>query len=222
MAVAELDPLMTWLPEPRPSRPMHDVDDVLAIARAVRPDVISVLVPPPSDRSPLDLARTAASFGELCDRAAEDGLRLAIEPFAWSALGTLADAWTVVREAGRTNGGLVFDVWHHARRGGTIDDLRAIDSSRIWAVQLADAPLLAGVAGLAEECRSGRLWPGDGELPLAEYLGALRTGGCRAPLGVEVFGDAGADAAGRARRAFESISRIEARASLGWLSMPDG
>ena len=33
----------------------------------------------------------------------------------------------------------------------------------------------------------GRLLPGDGDIPLAEILRAIRDTGTRAPLGVEVF-----------------------------------
>jgi sugar phosphate isomerase/epimerase len=40
---------------------------------------------------------------------------------------------------------------------------------------------------LIGETLTRRLLPGDGELPIAELVAALKAGGCRAPMGVEVF-----------------------------------
>jgi sugar phosphate isomerase/epimerase len=138
---------------------------------------------------------------------------MAIEFFAWSPLDTLHDAWTIVRDAARDNGGIILDTWHHARRGGTVEDLRLVDLTRVWGVQIADAPRVPVLDDLAAECRDHRRWPGTGDLPLREIVRALRTGGCRAPLGIEVFGDATDEqaAAERARVAYASL-----RPFLAW------
>ncbi len=204
LRIAELDPVMTWLPGAEAPSRMHAVDDVLDIAQMVEPDCVSVLVPVGAS---LDLGEATEAFASLCDRGHDAGVRMAIEFFAWSPLHSLIDTWTIVRDAGRANGGMIFDNWHHARRGGTIDDLGLVDLTRVWGVQISDAPLLAVLDDLAAECRDHRLWPGHGELPLTELVCALRAGGCDAPLGIEVFGDASDEhtAAERARIAYRTL-----------------
>ncbi|HTP97545.1 MAG TPA: xylose isomerase, partial [Burkholderiales bacterium] len=71
-----------------------------------------------------------------------------------------------------------------ARSGGTPRDVAALDPQRLAYCQLADArgPRPASDAALRDEARSGRCLLGEGELPLAELLGALPAG---LPLGVE-------------------------------------
>ena len=207
LGVAELDPVMTWLPGTEAPPGMHAVDTVLAIARALRPDCVSVLVPVDA---PLHLGEATVAFAALCDRAADDGMRMAIEFFAWSPLCSLSDTWTIVRDADRANGGIILDTWHHARRGGTADDIALVDAARIWGVQIADAPTRPVLDDLAAECRHHRRWPGEGELPLDAIVQALRAGGCRAPLSIEVFGDATdiADATVRAQRAHSALRTV--------------
>ncbi len=209
LAIAELDPIMTWLPGADAPASMHSVDDVLAIAREVNPDCISVLVPV---GAALHVSAAIEAFGALCDRGANDGLRMAIEFFAWSPLHTLAETWTIVRGADRPNGGMILDTWHHERRGGTFADIGAVDASRIWGVQIADAPRVPVLDDLAAECRDHRRWPGEGEFDLDAIVATLRSGGCDAPLGIEVFGSISddADAFARARRAYESVRKVAA------------
>jgi sugar phosphate isomerase/epimerase len=160
----------------------------------------------------LHLGAATEAFAALCDRAVDAGVRMAIEFFAWSPLDTLLDTWTIVRDADRPNGGMILDTWHHARRGGTVADLRLVDLSRVWGVQIADAPRKPVLDDLAAECRDHRRWPGTGDLPLVEIVRALRHGGCHAALGIEVFGDATdeATAGDRARLAYASLAPFTA------------
>ena len=209
LAIAELDPIMTWLPGAEAPPSMHAVDEVLAIAREVNPDCISVLVPVGAT---LNVGAATEAFAALCDRGAADGLRMAIEFFAWSPLHTLAETWTIVHGADRPNGGMILDAWHHERRHGTLADIAAVDASRIWGVQIADAPRVPVLNDLAAECRHHRRWPGEGDLDLDAIVATLRRGGCDAPLGIEVFGsiDNDADAYPRARHAYESLRKVAA------------
>ena len=95
----------------------------------------------------------------------------------------------MVHGADRVNGGLNVDTWHCARTGTTPDELRALPSERVFAIQLSDAPLEAE-DNLIEATLHDRALPGEGALDLAGYLGALRHSGVRCPVGVEVFSDA--------------------------------
>ena len=76
----------------------------------------------------------------MCDRAAEHGLDAGIEFLPWTGIRDAATAAEIARRAGRANGGIVFDTWHHFR--GTNDDaaLARVPGEQIKAVQLNSAP----------------------------------------------------------------------------------
>ena len=202
VAVAELDPVMSWLPGADPDpRNSHSVDEILRIAEVLEPHCLSVLVDP-SYRGSIDEA--IAPFAALCARAANYGHPCALEFFAWSPLRTVHDAWRMVDEAGHPGGALIFDTWHHYRVGGGVGDLDEIDVRRIIGIQLSDAPATPTIAEVAKECMAARLWPGEGDADVAATVGHLRAGGCGAPLGVEVFG--AGDPVERAHRAAAALA----------------
>ncbi len=204
VAVAELDPVMSWLPgvelDPRNA---HTIDEILRIAEVLEPHCLSVLVDP-SYRGSIDEA--IDPFAELCRQAAHYGHQCALEFFAWSPLRTVHDAWRMVDEAGQPNGALIFDTWHHYRVGGLARDLDVVDMQRIIGIQLSDAPATPVIAEVAKECMAARLWPGEGDTDVAGTIGHLRAGGSTAPLGVEVFG--AGDPIERAHRAAAALAGL--------------
>ena len=111
----------------------------------------------------------AAAFAGVCDRAAEHGLAAAIEFLPeMSNIPDAATAMQIVTRAGRANGGICLDSWHHFRGADDDDMLRAIPAERIFTVQLDDVP-------------------GEGEFDLIGFLGLLEEMGVRLPLSVEVI-----------------------------------
>jgi sugar phosphate isomerase/epimerase len=121
----------------------------------------------------------------------------------------------VVRIADRPNGGLNVDTWHCARTGTTAEDLRALPGECVLAIQLDDAPERAE-DNLIDATLHDRLLPGEGELDLAGYLGALGDIGVRAPVGVEVFSDTlhASGARNAARAAADSTRQL--LGAVGW------
>ncbi len=114
-----------------------------------------------------------ARFAEL---ARGFGLDVTIEPLAGWATSTLEQARAMILSA-REEAGIVFDMCHLIRAGGSVEDLAAIDPELLWHVQLCD-----GVASLTREeavieSWQERLYPGDGAFPLVEAL-------CRMPLDI--------------------------------------
>jgi sugar phosphate isomerase/epimerase len=158
----------------------------------------------------------AEAFATMCDRATQHGLLVHLEWLGWSRIPDVATATAVVQGADRPNGGLNIDTWHCARTGTTTDDLRALPAERILAIQLSDAPVRAE-ENLIEATLHDRLLPGNGELDLTGYLGALRDIGASCPVGTEVFSDSlhdtGAQAA--AASAAEATRRVLAGAQWG-------
>jgi sugar phosphate isomerase/epimerase len=192
LAVAELDPLLSW--RPRQDGPgglraegrafqAHGEDDFYAIADALggARALNAVLADPPPD-----LAGVADAFAALCDRALRHGLLVTLEFLPWTAIGDVATAARLVEQAGRPNGGIMLDAWHHARSGAP---LAAIPAARVAGIQLSDAPARPESDPI-DETLHRRLLPGAGDVDLVALLRHLAAGGCAAPIGVEVFSDA--------------------------------
>jgi len=146
-----------------------------------------------------DFRRLAGCFGALCDLAAGFGMGVDLEFMRFRVVGTLPQALEIITRAGRPNGRLLIDVLHLFRSGGTADMLRAVSAGALGSVQLCDAPRKDPTdAGLVDEARQGRLFPGEGELPLAAFMDALPAG---IPVGVEVPAGASHQELGLAQRA---------------------
>jgi sugar phosphate isomerase/epimerase len=130
----------------------------------------------------------AEAFAGVCDRAAEHGLCAAIEFLPeMSNIPDAATAMEIVTRAGRANGGICLDSWHHFR--GADDDgmLRRIPAERIFAVQIDDGPRQRVDADYYTDCTRYRELPGEGEFGLRGFLSLLAGMGVRIPLSVEVI-----------------------------------
>jgi sugar phosphate isomerase/epimerase len=130
-----------------------------------------------------DRARAFAQFNRFAEMAAERGMAATIEflPLAWPA--TLAETVAFVRDAGAPNGQVLVDAMHLFRSGGTADELAAVDPALIGHVQLCDVPMPARNPDYGDEARHERLTPGDGDLPLADFIAAVPSG---LTIGLEV------------------------------------
>jgi sugar phosphate isomerase/epimerase len=127
-----------------------------------------------------------AGFAELCDEAADHGLRVALEYVPFTGVPDLPAARRILDTVRRANAGLVVDLGHHARSGGQPDDLRSLWPELVFTVQLADGPAKTP-ANLLEDAMSHRQLPGYGQFPLVECLRALADIGVTAPAGPEVY-----------------------------------
>lgn len=179
LAVAEVDGASAWLPG-QPGPPFAHMVEVAVDLGARSITVLEVTGEAPDPA----LARDA--FAAASERAAEAGVTVHLEPFAWSGIATLAAAVTVVGEAG----GVLLDVCHHVL-GPDAGVLPAGAAARIVAVQVADpgpARMHRSLPGPVTACVLATLPPG-------------------LPLEVEVFGLGGApfDAARSCRAAMEDL-----------------
>lgn len=167
----------------------------------------------PREMSPLDLA--AERFAAICDRAADHGLLVALEFLPWSGIPDAATAWEVVRSAGRRNGGINLDAWHHFRGAADDEMLTAVPAERYVAVAINDAA--AEVVGdLIEDTTRRRRLPGEGAFDLVGFLRLLDAHGVRAPLTVEILSDRQNErpTAEAARVAFDATRSVLARAGF--------
>jgi len=182
IAVAELDGHMGWL-APAPGAP--SVAQFLSAAAALGARSVTALE---ITGAPVEPAEAAPAFAALCDQASAAGLLVHIEYFPWSGIASIGAAHQIVRLAGRANGGVMVDVWHHVRGpdAGALD--LGIPGASVLAVQVGDV-LATPAASLHHEAMHERLLPGEGAGKVAGILRALRDQGCTAPMEVEVYSD---------------------------------
>jgi sugar phosphate isomerase/epimerase len=129
----------------------------------------------------------AEGFAAACGRAAEEGLRLAIEFLPGTGIPDLATAVAVVQDAGAPNGSVLLDSWHFARGGGTLADLDPDAVAVIGALQLSDRTPDQDADPYVP--RRGRKLPGDGALPLAEMIARVSAAHPELPVGAEVLSE---------------------------------
>lgn len=121
-----------------------------------------------------DAGRQAAMLASYVEEASQRGIRIGVEFMPASQLPDLRAAKDLIFEIGLQNVGLVIDALHLHRSGGTVAELRELDSSRIFLFQICDAPAEHPPEELLfEEAIKGRLYPGAGKLPLETIIAAL-------------------------------------------------
>lgn len=150
--------------------------DLLMVCSNVSPDSVG------------GIDRSAADFHELGENAAKRGLRVGFEALAWGRhINDYRDAWEVVRRADHPAIGLVLDTFHTFASKTDLKPLHAIPGDRIFLIQLADAPWLD--MDVLSWSRHFRCFPGQGDLPLLDFMSAVQATGYQGDLSLEIFND---------------------------------
>jgi len=130
----------------------------------------------------------AEQLHALAERAQRRGVRIAYEALAWGRfVNSYARAWRIVRRADHPALGLCLDSFHVLSRGDDPAGIRVIPGSKVFHVQVADAPRLT--MDVVEWSRHHRLFPGLGSFDLSGFVGHVLTTGYDGPLSLEVFND---------------------------------
>lgn len=87
-----------------------------------------------------DPGAAAERLVQLQERAAPGGIRVCLEFMRFTAVRTLADAIAVVDATGSDRIGILVDLLHLHRSGGSVDDVRAADPALFPYAQWCDAP----------------------------------------------------------------------------------
>jgi sugar phosphate isomerase/epimerase len=133
-----------------------------------------------------DHGAVAARFAEVCELAAETGMRAVLEFMRFTTIRSLGEALEVVATAGHPAGGVLVDALHFDRCGHSPADLAGVDPALLPYAQLCDAPRVrpaADDAALIREALDLRLNCGEGGLDLRGLLAALPDG---LPLSMEL------------------------------------
>ncbi len=133
------------------------------------------------------LQQLVDGFGKLCERAAQHGIWVDLEPMPFFGCPTVADAWAVVGGAAQDNSGILMDTWHFFKAGQTLDAIAGIPSHRLRTMQISDAPQRQIEVKLIDDTIKHRRWPGQGELPVTDFIRAVHAKGGLRAVGQEVF-----------------------------------
>ncbi|MBR0756506.1 sugar phosphate isomerase/epimerase and 4-hydroxyphenylpyruvate domain-containing protein [Bradyrhizobium jicamae] len=175
------------MPEPQRARNFARAERKFDLMAELQTDLMLVC----SNVSPASLGgidRAAADFHELGDLAASRGLRVGYEALAWGRhVNDYRDAWEIVRRADHKSIGVILDSFHTLAPALPVGAIRSIPADKIFLVQLADAPKLG--LDVLSWSRHFRCFPGQGDLPVGDFLAAVRATGYSGPLSHEIFND---------------------------------
>lgn len=172
--------------------------------------------------------RVADDFAELGDIAAQYGIKVGYEALAWGRhVNDHRDAWEIVRRANHPNIGIILDSFHSLSRNIDPNSIRSIPADKIVFVQLADAPRID--MDLLYWSRHFRNMPGEGDLPVVEFMRSVAATGYDDWISLEIFNDQfrGGRPDGLARDGYRSlialmddVKRAEPDVSLSTPSIP--
>ena len=175
------------LPEPQRSRAFDRAERKFDVMQDLGTDLMLVC----SSVSPVSLGgidRAAGDFRELGERAARRGLRVGYEALAWGKhVNDHRDAWEIVRRADHPGLGIILDSFHTLARKIDVGSIRSIPRDKIFIVQLADAPAID--MDLLYWSRHFRNMPGEGDLPVRDFMRAVAATGYDGYLSLEIFND---------------------------------
>jgi 4-hydroxyphenylpyruvate dioxygenase len=216
------------LPEPQRSRAFERAERKFDLMQELGTDLMLIC----SSVSPLALGgidRAAADLRQLGESAARRGIRVGYEALAWGRhVSDHRDAWEIVRRADHPNIGLILDSFHTLARGIDSETIRSIPGDRIFIVQLADAPRIE--MDLLYLSRHFRNMPGEGDLPITDFMRAVAATGYDGPLSLEIFNDQFRGGSPRSiavdgRRALvnlmDQVRRTEPALAIDVAEMPD-
>lgn len=125
---------------------------------------------------------------QLAELAASHGVTLAYEALAWGRyVSTYDHAWRIVREADHPALGVCLDSFHICARDSDLAAIADIPADKLFFVQLADATRMRLDA--LSWSRHHRVFPGQGDFELPEFVRRLDQAGFRGCLSLEVFND---------------------------------
>ena len=175
------------LPEPQRQRAFDRAERKFDIMQQLGTDLMLVC----SSVSPISLGgidRAADDFRALGERAAKRDLRVGYEALAWGRhVSDHRDAWEIVRRADHPNIGLILDSFHTLAKKCDVNSIRSIPGDKIFIVQLADAPLID--MDFLYWSRHFRNMPGEGDLPVKDFMRAVAATGYGGYLSLEIFND---------------------------------
>jgi sugar phosphate isomerase/epimerase len=120
---------------------------------------------------------TARNVADIADIGKRHGVSFKLEPIAWSPIHSISQSLQVIEQAGRDNVGMVIDFWHlWAGEETTPDEVARLPKTLIYGVHFGDGLRHTQGTEWDEKHLRGYL-PGEGKIPIAEWIAAVRATG---------------------------------------------
>ena len=173
-----LDAEVFWLKSgPFDEQLLHRLD----IACALGAEHVLVVSSDPDQHS------TVTKIQKLCAHVQGWPIRVMLEFGAFTEVKGLIQASQIIRAVGSPQLGLLIDALHWYRCGNSLEQIRSLPSEWLSYAQLCDAsgpsPDLADSQAVRLEAVDYRLLPGDGDMPLQDWLQTLPS---HIPLSLEI------------------------------------
>jgi 4-hydroxyphenylpyruvate dioxygenase len=150
--------------------------DLMLVCSSIAPDAVD------------DDKLAAEDLHALGERAARRGLRIGYEALGWGRhVSTFGHALKIVEQADHPAVGLVLDSFHTLCIGDDIGPIADVPSERLFFVQIADAPLIK--LDPLSWSRHFRLFPGQGGMPVTDFVRKVIACGYAGPISLEIFND---------------------------------
>ncbi|MES1148175.1 MAG: TIM barrel protein, partial [Bradyrhizobium guangdongense] len=223
LAICAFQPFRDFegMPEPQRARNFARAERKFDLMQELGTDLLLIC----SNVSPASLGgidRAADDFRELGERAGKRGLRVGYEALAWGRhVNDHRDSWEIVRRADHPAIGIILDSFHSLAPGFPTRAIRAIPGDKIFLVQLADAPKLE--LDILSWSRHFRSFPGQGDLPVLDFMEAIAATGYSGPLSLEIFNDQfrAGSAAQTATDGMRSLILLQDQLAANWPKLAD-
>lgn len=159
---------------------MEETERLCAVAETIGAPTVQVNAFSAHDGMDVNenIRMTAVNLREIADIGKAHGVRFQIEGAAWTPIHTLEDCLKLIDAVGRDNVGLVIDFWHFwASRGAEPEDIAGLDQSLIYGVHVADGYRPAVGEPWPDETLLRGVLPGDGDIPVQEWMNAVKSTG---------------------------------------------
>lgn len=148
-----------------------------------------IVASPPLGRT--DLARCGQDYAELLTMGREIGIRPAMEFLGFvEHVNSIGTAREIMERSGDPSATIVIDWFHMVRGDGRdtiFEDLRALRGEQIAIVHLDDVPYQKPFGEMTD---GDRVYPGDGDIPIAQLFETLGETGYQGPVSLELFNEA--------------------------------
>lgn len=164
--------------------PRHDAATCLEVANALEAPLVNISH---YLGSPVPLEQMAEGVGTVCRMAAVHGVTIVLEFVPESGIRSIGEAAEIAVATDEANCRVHLDTWHLARSGGSAATIEPLPGGLIGAFQLSDRT--EPPFGAAYVPMTGRLLPGEGELPLDAIVAAALANSPDLTIEVEVFSE---------------------------------
>jgi sugar phosphate isomerase/epimerase len=200
---SHLDGISTWASIWYPSAGDHDLNAAMRVRFDVSVEealdfgqalgVSSAVAVGAFDAGLIGIDELVPSYAAFCDAAKAHGIEVHLEFIPLWGIRELPMAWDIVRQAQRSNSGIVLDTWHMQMGSSDFErDIRLLEQipgTFLRHVQLADADQPLQTRSLASQVML-RKFPGDGSLDISRMLSIVDAKGGLASVGPEIVGSA--------------------------------